>query len=50
MAALDSISEFETAVRCRLPFVAVVGNDGCWNAERQIPLKSYNAAVGILLH
>ena len=35
------LSEFETAVRCRLPFVAVVGNDGCWNAESQIQLRSY---------
>jgi acetolactate synthase-1/2/3 large subunit len=35
------LAEFETAVRCRLPFVAVVGNDGCWNAESQIQLKTY---------
>jgi acetolactate synthase I/II/III large subunit len=35
------LAEFETAVRCRLPFVAVVGNDGCWNAESQIQLRSY---------
>jgi acetolactate synthase I/II/III large subunit len=35
------LAEFETAARCHLPFVAVVGNDGCWNAERQIQLKSY---------
>jgi acetolactate synthase-1/2/3 large subunit len=33
--------EFETAVRHKLPFVAVVGNDACWNAERQIQLKNY---------
>ncbi|MFG3593147.1 thiamine pyrophosphate-dependent enzyme [Bradyrhizobium sp. RDI18] len=37
------LSEFETAIRCRLPFVAVVGNDGCWNAESQIQLRSYGA-------
>ncbi|WP_197427505.1 thiamine pyrophosphate-dependent enzyme [Bradyrhizobium retamae] len=37
------LSEFETAVRCRLPFVAVVGNDGCWNAESQIQLRSYGS-------
>ncbi|HEY2445520.1 MAG TPA: thiamine pyrophosphate-dependent enzyme [Rhizomicrobium sp.] len=35
------LAEFETAVRCRLPFIAVVGNDACWNAERQIQLRSY---------
>lgn len=35
------LSEFETAIRCRLPFIAVVGNDGCWNAESQIQLRSY---------
>jgi acetolactate synthase-1/2/3 large subunit len=35
------LAEFETAVRCHLPFVAVVGNDGCWNAESQIQLRSY---------
>jgi acetolactate synthase-1/2/3 large subunit len=35
------LSEFETAVRRRLPFVAVVGNDACWNAESQIQLREY---------
>ena len=35
------ISEFETAVRRRLPFVAVLGNDACWNAESQIQLREY---------
>jgi acetolactate synthase I/II/III large subunit len=35
------ISEFETAVRRRLPFVAIVGNDACWNAESQIQLREY---------
>ena len=35
------LSEFETAIRCRLPFIALVGNDGCWNAESQIQLRSY---------
>ncbi|WP_245331682.1 thiamine pyrophosphate-dependent enzyme [Bradyrhizobium sp. NAS80.1] len=37
------LAEFETAVRCRLPFVAVVGNDACWNAESQIQLRSYGS-------
>jgi acetolactate synthase I/II/III large subunit len=35
------MAEFDTAVRHHLPFVAVVGNDSCWNAEYQIQLKSY---------
>lgn len=35
------LSEFETAVRRKLPFVAVVGNDACWNAESQIQLREY---------
>lgn len=33
--------EFETAIRHNLPFVAVVGNDAGWNAERQIQLRDY---------
>jgi acetolactate synthase I/II/III large subunit len=37
-------SEFDTAVRCELAYVAVVGNDSCWNAEHQIQLRSYGAA------
>ena len=35
------LAEFDTAVRAGLPFVAVVGNDACWNAEHQIQLKTY---------
>ena len=35
------LSEFETAVRRSLPFVAVLGNDACWNAESQIQLREY---------
>ncbi|MDR3098290.1 MAG: thiamine pyrophosphate-binding protein [Paraburkholderia sp.] len=34
-------AEMDTAVRYRLPFVAVVGNDARWNAEYQIQLRSY---------
>jgi len=34
-------AEFDTAVRYKLPFVAVVGNDACWNAERQIQIRDY---------
>jgi acetolactate synthase-1/2/3 large subunit len=37
-------SEIDTAVRRELAYVAVVGNDSCWNAEYQIQLRSYGAA------
>jgi len=37
-------SEIDTAVRYVLPFLAVVGNDACWNAEHQIQLRAYGAA------
>jgi acetolactate synthase-1/2/3 large subunit len=37
------IAEFDTAVRCGLGFVAVVGNDARWNAEYQIQLRDYGA-------
>jgi thiamine pyrophosphate-dependent acetolactate synthase large subunit-like protein len=37
------MAEFDTAVRCNLPFVAVVGNDATWNAEHQIQLREYGA-------
>ncbi|MBU2582063.1 MAG: thiamine pyrophosphate-binding protein [Alphaproteobacteria bacterium] len=36
-------AEFETAVREKLPFVVVIGNDECWNAEHQIQLRDYGA-------
>ncbi len=35
------MAEFDTAVRYGLPFLAVVGNDAAWNAERQIQLRDY---------
>ncbi|ALM84057.1 thiamine pyrophosphate-binding protein [Bordetella sp. N] len=34
-------AEIDTAVRYRLPFVLVVGNDARWNAEYQIQLREY---------
>jgi acetolactate synthase-1/2/3 large subunit len=37
------IAEFETAVRRRLPFVAIVGNDARWNAEWEIQRRDYGA-------
>ncbi len=38
------LMEFDTAVREKLPFVIVVGNDACWNAEHQIQLRTYGQA------
>lgn len=38
------LAEFETAVRRKLPFVAVLGNDALWNAESQIQLREYGKA------
>ncbi|MGQ0655365.1 MAG: thiamine pyrophosphate-binding protein [Betaproteobacteria bacterium] len=35
------MAEIETALRCRLPYIALVGNDACWNAEYQIQLRAY---------
>jgi acetolactate synthase-1/2/3 large subunit len=37
-------AEIDTAVRYKLGFVAIVGNDARWNAEYQIQLRSYGAA------
>jgi acetolactate synthase-1/2/3 large subunit len=35
------LSEFDTAARYGLSYMAVVGNDACWNAEYQIQLRAY---------
>ena len=37
------MAEFDTAVRHRLPFLAIVGNDACWNAESSIQRRDYGA-------
>jgi acetolactate synthase I/II/III large subunit len=37
------ISEFETAARRALPFVAILGNDARWNAESEIQRREYGA-------
>ena len=37
------MSELDTAVRYGLHYIAVIGNDACWNAEYQIALKSYGS-------
>lgn len=41
------LAEFETAVRCGAPFVAVLGNDARWNAEHLIQLRSYGPARAV---
>lgn len=35
------MAEFDTAVRAKAPFVAIVGNDARWNAEHQIQVRDY---------
>jgi acetolactate synthase-1/2/3 large subunit len=35
------MAEFDTAVRCNLPFVAVVGTDARWNAEYNLQVRDY---------
>jgi acetolactate synthase I/II/III large subunit len=42
------MAEFETAVRCGLPYVAVVGTDARWNAEYNLQVRDYgpNRAFG----
>ena len=40
-------AEIDTAVRYKLPFVAVVGNDARWNAEHQIQVRDYGAERAI---
>lgn len=37
-------AEIDTAVRYGLAYLAVIGNDACWNAEHQIQLRTYGAA------
>ncbi|MFL4989186.1 MAG: thiamine pyrophosphate-binding protein [Microvirga sp.] len=37
------MTEFDTAVRYGLAFVAVIGNDAAWNAEHQMQLRTYGA-------
>jgi acetolactate synthase-1/2/3 large subunit len=39
--------EMDTAVRYRLPVVAVVGNDARWNAEHQLQLQHYGQARAV---
>jgi acetolactate synthase-1/2/3 large subunit len=37
------MAELDTALRYRLPVIAIVGNDARWNAEYQIQLRQYGA-------
>ncbi len=34
-------AEIDTAVRYDLPYLLIIGNDACWNAEHQIQLREY---------
>ena len=34
-------AEIDTAVRYHLPYLLIIGNDACWNAEHQIQLREY---------
>ena len=38
------MAELDTAVRHGLGYLAIIGNDACWNAEHQIQLRAYGAA------
>lgn len=46
------LAEFDTAVREKVAFTAVIGNDSCWNAEHHIQLRDYgeNRTVGCTLN
>ncbi|MFA3920645.1 thiamine pyrophosphate-binding protein [Ruegeria hyattellae] len=37
------LTEFETAIREDLPFVAIIGNDQRWNAEHLIQMRNFGA-------
>lgn len=41
------VMEYETALRHNAHFVAIVANDGAWNAEYQIQLRTYGAARAV---
>lgn len=38
------VSEFDTAIRYRLPLIVVVGNDARWNAEYQLQIRNYGSS------
>lgn len=37
------LAEYETAVREAVGFIALIGNDSCWNAEHQIQIRDFGA-------
>ena len=37
------LAEYETATRENAKFVAIIGNDSCWNAEHQIQIREFGA-------
>ncbi len=36
-----TFAEFDTAARAETPFLTVIGNDACWNAEHHIQIRDY---------
>ena len=36
-----TLAEFDTAARADTPFLAIIGNDACWNAEHHIQIRDY---------
>ena len=38
-----TLAEFDTAARAKTPFLAIIGNDACWNAEHHIQIRDYGA-------
>ncbi|MEZ5740403.1 MAG: thiamine pyrophosphate-dependent enzyme [Burkholderiaceae bacterium] len=46
------LGEFDTAVRAGAAFTTVIGNDSCWNAERQIQIRDYGEErqIGCMLN
>lgn len=40
------LAEFDTAVRHRLPFVTIMGNDTVWGIDRQYQIAYYGKSVG----
>ena len=42
-----TLAEFDTAARADTPFLAIIGNDACWNAERHIQIRDYGKSRAI---
>ncbi len=42
-----TLAEFDTAARADTPFLTIIGNDACWNAERHIQIRDYGESRAI---